>query len=50
MSIATVPSSNHISGLLIFISRIRRTRTIPSQQEFAHAQESLDELEKARRC
>jgi hypothetical protein len=48
MTIATLPPQNHINSLRAFISRIRRTRSVPSQQEFAHAEDSLAELEKAR--
>jgi len=47
MTIATIPPSNHITALRAFIERIRRTRSIPSQQEFAHAMESLGEIETA---
>jgi len=46
MSIASLPPSNHINALRAFISRIRRTRSMPSQQEFAHAEEVLTALEK----
>jgi hypothetical protein len=35
--IATLPPSNHVNALRSFIERIRRTRTIPTAQEFAHA-------------
>jgi hypothetical protein len=45
--IVTLPPQNHIAALRSFLQRIRRTRTIPSQQEFAHAEESLVEIEKA---
>jgi len=47
MTIATIPPSNHIYAIRSFISRIRLTRSIPSQQEFAHIEESLVEIEKA---
>jgi hypothetical protein len=43
--IATLPPSNHITALRSFIRSIRRTRAIPSQQEFAHAEEQLRALE-----
>ena len=49
MTIAQLPPQNHINSLRSFISRIRRTRTIPSQQEFAHAEEALSALEAALR-
>ena len=44
MTIATLPPSTHVAALRSFIERIRRTRTIPGQQEFAHAIESLQAL------
>ena len=47
MTIATLPPSNHIAAVRSFIERIRRTRTIPGAQEFAHAEDSLCEIEKA---
>lgn len=47
MTVATLPPSNHLRAVRAFIERIRRTRTIPSQQEFAHAEDSLRELETA---
>ncbi len=45
--IATLPHSNHIQTLRMFHQRIKRTRSIPSQQEFSHAEEALRELETA---
>ena len=47
MTIANLPPSNHIGSLRMFLSRMRRTRSIPSAQEIAHAEESLREIEKA---
>jgi hypothetical protein len=45
--IATLPPSDHVNALRSFIERIRRTRTIPTAQEFAHAMDSLRALEGA---
>ena len=45
MTIAQLPPQNHINSLRSFIGRIRRMRTVPSQQEFAHAEEALSALE-----
>ena len=47
MTIATLPPSNHITALRTFLRRFRRTGSKPSAQEFAHAEESLDELAKS---
>lgn len=47
MSIATLPPSNHLNALRAFLSRIRRTRYLPSAQEMAHAEESLSALDQA---
>jgi hypothetical protein len=46
MTIATLPPSNHLQAVRSFVERIRRTRTIPTAQEFAHAMDSLAEIEK----
>jgi hypothetical protein len=46
MTIATLPPSNHVNALRVFIQRIRRTRTLPTGQELAHAEESLDAIGK----
>ena len=46
-TIATLLPQSHINALRSFIERLRRTRSIPMPQEFAHAAESLQELEKA---
>jgi hypothetical protein len=47
MTIATLPLANHINALRGFIGRIRRTRMIPTAQEFAHAGDQLRALESA---
>ena len=47
MSIATLPPQNHLNALRSFISRIRRTRSLPSAQATAHVEESVAALEKA---
>jgi len=47
MTIATLPPQNHLNALRSFISRMRRTRSLPSAQEIAHAEESIAALEKA---
>jgi hypothetical protein len=45
MTIATLPPSSHLAALRSFIERVRRTRSIPSQQEFQQALDSLQALE-----
>ncbi len=45
-SIATLPPQNHLNALRSFISRMRRTRSLPSAQEIAHAEECIAALEK----
>jgi len=47
--IVQLPPQNHIDALRSFIGRNRRTRAIPSQQEFAHAEEALSALDAALR-
>jgi hypothetical protein len=47
MNIATLPPSNHINALRAFISLIRRTKSVPSAQELAHAEDSVRALETA---
>jgi len=47
LSIATLPPSNHLNAIRTFLSRIRRTQSLPSAQEMAHAEESLALLGKA---
>ena len=46
-SIATLPPQNHLNALRSFISRMRRTRSMPLSQEIAHAEDSIAALEKA---
>jgi hypothetical protein len=46
VTIASLPPQNHVNSLRACIGRIRRTRTLPSQQEFAHAEEALSALER----
>jgi hypothetical protein len=45
--IATLPPQNHINALRLLFSRMRRTRSLPTGQEIAHAEESLRALEAA---
>ena len=47
MTIASLPPSNHINALRSFLQRFRRMRTVPTNQEFAHAEEQLAALESA---
>ena len=47
MAIATLPPSYPLNALRSLIERTRRTRTIPSAQEFTYAEEMLSALDAA---
>jgi hypothetical protein len=47
MTIATLPPSNHLNAIRAFVSQMRRTWSLPTAQEIAHAEDSIAALDRA---